>query len=54
MVIYKRWNRLTENIHKYGKMKKPLEIIKDVTGEELNAKYLADYLSEKYSRLYNL
>lgn len=45
---------LTENIHKYGKMKKPLEIIKDVTGEGLNAKYLADYLSEKYTRLYNL
>ena len=45
---------LTEHVHKYGKMKKPLEIIKDTTGEGLNAKYLADYLSEKYTRLYNL
>lgn len=47
-------NWLTENVHKYGKMKKPLDIIKDTTGEGLNAKYLADYLSEKYTRLYNL
>ncbi|MCZ2258366.1 carboxypeptidase M32 [Sporosarcina sp. G11-34] len=45
---------LTEHVHKFGKMKKPLEIIKDTTGEGLNAKYLADYLSEKYTRLYNL
>ncbi|WP_256439557.1 carboxypeptidase M32 [Sporosarcina sp. 6E9] len=45
---------LTENVHKHGKMKKPLEIIQDTTGEGLNAKYLADYLSEKYSKLYNL
>ena len=40
---------LTEHVHKYGKMKKPLEIIQDTTGEGLNAKYLADYLSEKYT-----
>ena len=45
---------LTDNVHKHGKMKKPLEIIQDTTGEGLNAKYLADYLSEKYSKLYNL
>ena len=45
---------LTEHVHKYGKMKQPLEIIKDTTGEGLNAKYLADYLSEKYTKLYNL
>ncbi len=45
---------LTENVHKHGKMKNPLEIIQDTTGEGLNAKYLADYLEEKYSKLYNL
>jgi carboxypeptidase Taq len=45
---------LTEHVHKFGKMKQPLEIIKDATGEGLNAKYLADYLSEKYTKLYNL
>jgi len=47
-------NWLTEHVHKFGKMKTPLEIIKDTTGEGLNAKYLADYLSEKYTKLYNL
>lgn len=45
---------LTEHVHKYGKMKNPLEIIEEATGEGLNAKYLADYLSEKYTKLYNL
>lgn len=47
-------NWLTEHVHKFGKMKTPLEIIKDTTGEGLNAKYLADYLSDKYTKLYNL
>lgn len=45
---------LTKHVHQYGKMKQPLEIIKDTTGESLNAKYLADYLEEKYTKLYNL
>lgn len=45
---------LTKHVHQYGKMKKPLEIIEDTTGEGLNANYLADYLSEKYTKLYNL
>ena len=42
---------LTENIHQYGKTKKPLEILEDVTGEGLNANYLADYLEAKYRDL---
>lgn len=45
---------LTEHVHQFGKMKKPLEIIQDTTGEGLNAKHLATYLEEKYSALYNL
>lgn len=48
----KEW--FTEHIHKFGKMKKPLDILKDVTGEELNANYLIDYLYEKYSNVYQL
>jgi carboxypeptidase Taq len=48
----KQW--LNENIHKYGKMKKPLEILQDVTGEELNPQYLIDYLYEKYRGVYRL
>ncbi|WP_226657652.1 carboxypeptidase M32 [Pseudalkalibacillus hwajinpoensis] len=48
----KEW--LTENIHQYGKLKKPIEIIKDITGEGLNAEYLIHYLEEKYSNVYRL
>ncbi|MDZ5669999.1 carboxypeptidase [Bacillus stercoris] len=46
----KQW--LTEKVHIHGKRKKPLDIIKDATGEELNVRYLIDYLSTKYSNLY--
>lgn len=45
---------LTKNIHQYGKLKKPLEILQDVTGEGLNAQYLIDYLYEKYGKVYQL
>lgn len=45
---------LTENVHKHGKLKQPLEILTDVTGEGLNVQYLLEYLSEKYSKVYQL
>ncbi|MGG5253859.1 carboxypeptidase M32 [Neobacillus sp. SM06] len=48
----KEW--LNKKIHQYGKMKKPLEIVRDVTGEGLNARYLIEYLSKKYSEIYQL
>lgn len=48
----KEW--LNRNIHQYGKMKKPIEILKDVTGEGLNAQYLINYLENKYKEVYRL
>jgi carboxypeptidase Taq len=48
----KAW--LNEKVHQHGKLKKPLEILNDVTGEGLNAKYLVDYLYEKYRKVYQL
>ncbi len=48
----KEW--LTKNIHQYGKMKQPLELIKDITGEGLNASYLIAYLYDKYERIYEI
>ncbi|MRH42449.1 carboxypeptidase M32 [Aquibacillus halophilus] len=42
------------NIHQYGKMKKPLQILNDVTGESLNPQYLVNYLTNKYSKIYQL
>ncbi|MFC0523208.1 carboxypeptidase M32 [Pontibacillus salicampi] len=43
---------LTNNVHQYGKMKKPLEILNDATGESLNPDYLVHYLTEKYKKIY--
>ncbi|XJZ25920.1 carboxypeptidase M32 [Bacillota bacterium Lsc_1132] len=48
----KEW--LGKHIHQYGKMKEPLEVLQDVTGEGLNAQYLTDYLYNKYSGIYQL
>lgn len=45
---------LTENVHRHGSMKKPLEILEAATGEGLNAEHLAKYLEEKYSKVYQL
>lgn len=45
---------LKENIHKYGAIYKPVELIKKVTGEELTAKYFIEYLNEKYKDIYNI
>lgn len=45
---------LGEKIHKYGKLKETPDIIKEVTGEELNPKYYIEYLKDKYSKIYNI
>ncbi|MBP1999623.1 carboxypeptidase Taq [Paenibacillus shirakamiensis] len=45
---------LHAQIHQYGKLYTPEELILKVTGEPLNADYLVDYLEQKYSRIYNL
>ena len=46
----KRW--LNENIHRYGALYDPEDLMKKVTGEEINVKHYLDYLNEKYSELY--
>ncbi|RDU36397.1 carboxypeptidase M32 [Neobacillus piezotolerans] len=48
----KEW--FTKHVHFFGKMKKPLEILVDATGEGLNPDYLIEYLYEKYSGVYCL
>jgi carboxypeptidase Taq len=45
---------LSENIHKHGKLLTPAEILKSVTGEEINSGYLIDYLESKYKEIYKL
>lgn len=48
----KEW--LTDKIYKYGKSRTPSELIQQITGEDLNPDYLADYLEEKYNEIYHL
>ncbi len=52
LVVVREW--LTENIHRHGRLKKPLEILNDVTGDGLNAAHLIKYLTKKYSDIYKL
>ncbi|MDY7222707.1 carboxypeptidase M32 [Halalkalibacterium halodurans] len=44
---------LTKKVHQYGKMKKPTEIIQDITGGGIDSAPLIQYLNEKYRRLYH-
>lgn len=44
---------LRANIHQYGSVYWPGELIKKITGEALNPKYFLDYIKEKYSKIYN-
>ena len=52
LIKIKEW--LGQNIHKHGKLLTPAEILKSVTGEEINPSYLIDYLENKYKKIYNL
>jgi carboxypeptidase Taq len=45
---------LKEHIHKFGKTKNTNEILLDMMQEELNADYYVKYLTEKYTKLYEL
>jgi len=45
---------LREKIHSKGRQLSPAELCKDVTGEELSAAYLLDYLRNKQRPLYGL
>ena len=43
---------LRTNIHQHGKLYWPDELIKKITGEKLNSKYLLEYLEKKYLEIY--
>jgi len=43
---------LYEHINRYGDLYSPQELMVKCTGEETNAKYYVDYLTEKYDNLY--
>lgn len=52
LTIVHKW--LNDNIHKYGAVYKPADLIKKVTGEELTAKYFINYLNKKYKSIYKI
>jgi carboxypeptidase Taq len=43
---------LIKNIHSFGNLYDPADLIKKVTGKELTVKFYLSYLKEKYSKLY--
>jgi len=46
----KQW--LIDNVHSYGSLYDPQELIKKITGKELTVKPFLEYLNAKYSKLY--
>jgi len=46
----KQW--LVNNVHVYADLYDPTELIRKITGEELNVRHYLDYLNRKYSGLY--
>jgi carboxypeptidase Taq len=43
---------LVENVHKYGNLYDPADLIKLITGDELRIEPFLNYLDDKYSKLY--
>ena len=46
----KQW--LIKNVHSYGNLYDPADLIRIITGEEINVEHYLRYLNEKYARLY--
>lgn len=46
----KQW--LTKNVHSYGNLYDPADLIRKITGKELTVKPYLNYLTQKYSMLY--
>jgi carboxypeptidase Taq len=46
----KHW--LIKNVYYYGNLYDPADLIKKITGEEINVRHFLNYLYEKYSELY--
>jgi carboxypeptidase Taq len=45
---------LRNNIHRYGEKYDANELCEKITGEKLNFKYFMEYVTKKYSDIYNL
>ena len=47
-------NYLRENIHQYGRIYPPRELIQKITGEKLKPKYFLEYLKNKFFSIYRI
>jgi carboxypeptidase Taq len=47
-------NWLRENVHQYGGMYEPQDLMKRITGEELNPAYFVRYVKEKFGAIYGI
>ncbi|NHK31771.1 MAG: carboxypeptidase M32 [Asgard group archaeon] len=47
-------NWLKVNVHQKGNILDPLDLIKEITGEELSTKYYLVYLRKEFSKIYDL
>ncbi len=45
---------LRKEIHQYGRIYRPIDLIKKITGENLNPNYFTDYLEKKFFPIYNV
>ena len=45
---------LRKNLHQYGKIYRPLDLLKKITGEELNPDYFVNYLEKKFYLVYGI
>jgi carboxypeptidase Taq len=45
---------LREKVHRHGAKYEPMELLRRITGEGLSAKPYLQYLTEKYSEIYEL
>ena len=45
---------LRTNIHQYGSLYWPDELVRRVTGQKLNPKFFLSYLARKYSQIYSV
>ncbi len=52
--LQKVLNWFRKNVHEEGNAQDSYDLVEKITGEKVSSKYLADYLSNKYTNLYKL
>ncbi|GAG82392.1 unnamed protein product, partial [marine sediment metagenome] len=45
---------LRDNIHQYGRIYQAKDLVKRVTGEDLNPAYFIEYLEKKFYQIYRI